>query len=101
MKLGRVIGNVVSEKKVENLLGLKLLVVEYLNDRLEPVNKTAVCTDTVSAGIGEIVLLCSSSSSRFTRATRNACTDNSIVGIVSSISVANKYIYQQNVVDIE
>jgi len=96
MKLGIVIGNVVSTKKAESLNGLKLLVVDYLNDRLESVNKSVVCTDTVSAGEGDVVLICSSSSARLTSSTKNVCTDNSIVGIVTSISIKNKYLYNKS-----
>lgn len=35
MYLGRVIGTVVSTSKNENLIGMKLLVVEKLTERLE------------------------------------------------------------------
>ena len=94
LKLGKVIGTVVSVRKVSNLKSIKLLVVEYLNEKLESQKKTAVCTDTVSAGEGDIVLVCSSSSSRQTSMTKNSCTDNSIIGIVDSISSNNIYIYE-------
>ena len=86
MQLGKVIGNVVSVQKENNLIGLKLLVVDYLNEKLQSIGKTSVCTDTVSAGPGDVVLLCSSSSARLTKLTKDVCTDNSIVGIVDSIS---------------
>jgi len=94
LKIGKVIGSVVSVRKVNNLKSIKLLVVEYLNDKLESLNKTAVCTDTVSAGEGDIVLVCSSSSSRQTVTTKDTCTDNSIIGIIDSISSDNNYIYE-------
>ena len=66
MKLGRVIGSVFAMRKVDNLRGSTLLVVEYLDEKLISKNKSVVCTDTVSAGEGDIVLLCSSSSARLT-----------------------------------
>jgi len=94
MILGRVIGTVVAMRKVNNLRGSTLLVVEYLDENLVSKNKSAVCTDTVSAGEGDIVLLCSSSSARQTEATENVCTDNSIVGIVDSINLNNDYLYR-------
>jgi microcompartment protein CcmK/EutM len=96
MKLGIVIGTVVSTKKTGNVEGLKMLVVSYLNDELLDTKKTAVCIDTVNAGNGDIVLLCSSSSARLTAMTRSAATDNTIVGIVDAISSGNKYTYQKN-----
>ncbi len=93
MQLGKVIGNVVSVKKVENLSGLKLMVVDYLDEELKSKEKSTVCVDTVSAGKGDLVLLCSSSSARLTADTKNVCTDNTIVGIVDSVSADGKYIY--------
>ena len=96
MKLGLVIGNVVSTRKVESVGGLKMLVVSYLNDELVDTKKTAVCLDTVGAGSGDIVLLCASSSARMTELTRKAVTDNTIVGIVDAISSGNRYTYKKN-----
>ena len=90
MQLGRVIGNVVAVKKVDNLSGFKLMVVDYLDDKLKSKGKSTVCVDTVSAGKGDLVLLCSSSSARLTADTKNVCTDNTIVGIVDSVSVNGK-----------
>jgi len=95
MHLGKVIGNVVSVNKESNLEGLKLLVVNYMNDELNLTGKTAVCTDSVSAGPGDVVLLCASSSARLTRLTKNVCTDNTIVGIVDSISSSGETLYHK------
>jgi microcompartment protein CcmK/EutM len=96
MKLGTVIGNVVSTRKVENNGGLKMLVVSYLTDELVDTKKTAVCIDTVGAGVGDVVLLCSSSSARLTAMTGRAVTDNTIVGIVDAISVNSVYTYEKS-----
>ena len=97
MKIGRVIGNLVSTKKSGNIDGLKILVVSYLDERLSGMRKSAVCIDTVGAGDGDIVLLCSSSSARFTETTKNSAVDNAIIGIIDSISEGRKYIYKRSV----
>jgi microcompartment protein CcmK/EutM len=96
MKLGKVIGNVVSTKKEGNITGLKILVVSYLDENLTDTKKTAACIDTMSAGEGDIVLLCSSSSARMTKMTKNVASDNTIVGIVDSVSSGNIYTYKKN-----
>ena len=96
MKLGLVIGKVISTRKEGNVEGLKILVVSYLNENFEDRNKTAACIDTVNAGEGDVVLLCSSSSARLTAVTKNVATDNTIVGIVDSVSSGNKYLYRKN-----
>lgn len=97
MQLGKVIGNVVSVQKESNLHGLKLLVIDYLDEKLQSLGKSTVCTDTVSAGPGDLVLLCSSSSARLTKLTKDVCTDNSIIGIVDSISSNNNILYQKGI----
>ncbi|MEE9431915.1 MAG: EutN/CcmL family microcompartment protein [Melioribacteraceae bacterium] len=97
MQLGKVIGNVVAVQKEKNLIGLKLLVVDYLDEKLQSIGKSAVCTDTVSAGPGDVVMLCSSSSARLTKLTKDVCTDNSIVGIVDSISSSSSTFYKKGI----
>jgi microcompartment protein CcmK/EutM len=96
MKLGLVIGKVVSTRKEGNVQGLKILVVSYLDEQMNDTKKTAACIDTVGAGEGDIVLLCASSSARLTVLTKNVATDNTIVGVVDSISSEGKYIFKKN-----
>lgn len=50
MYLGRVIGTVVSTSKNEHLVGMKLLVVEKLTERLEREGTSEVAVDSVGAG---------------------------------------------------
>lgn len=95
MKLGKVIGKVVSTRKEGNLEGLKILIVGYLDDKLSDTGKSAACIDTVNAGGGDIVLVCSSSSARQTVKTSNVATDNTIVGVIDSISSSNKTLYKK------
>lgn len=95
MKFGKVIGQIISTRKAGNVEGLKLLVVHYLDEKLRETQKTAACIDTVKAKQGDIVLLCSSSSARMTKLTRHVCTDNTIVGIVDSISSNKKDWYKK------
>lgn len=96
MKLGRVIGQLVSTKKTGNIDGLKILVVSYLDDKLSDTKKSAACIDTVGAGNNDIVLLCSSSSARLTDTTKKTATDNAIIGIIDSVSSGRKYIYKRS-----
>lgn len=96
MKLGRVIGQIVSTRKEGNVDGLPLLVVKYLDENLGDRPHSAACIDTVSAKNGDIVLLCMSSSARMTKYTRNVCTDNTIVGIVDIISIRGKDCYKRS-----
>lgn len=95
MKIGKVIGSIVATKKNGNLTNLKVMLVEYLNEDLSETGRTVACIDTVNAGSGDVVLLCSSSSARLTNMTKNVATDNSIVAIVDSVSKEGNYIYRK------
>ncbi len=96
MQLAKIIGTVVSTRKEGKVHGLKILVAQYLNEALEELPKTAACVDTVGAGIGDVVLLCSSSSARMTDLTKGVCTDNTIVAIVDCVTSNNRKIYQKS-----
>ena len=55
MQLARVIGDVVMTRKDENLVGIKLLVVQPLTPERRPAGKPLVAVDAVGAGVGEEV----------------------------------------------
>ena len=95
MQLGKVIGNVVSTNKEGNLAGLKIMVVAHLDENMSFTGKTDACIDTVSAGDGDLVILCSSSSARVTGMTKNTATDNAIVGIIDTIVKNKKSVYRK------
>ena len=61
MYLGRVIGTVVSTSKNEDLIGMKLLIVERLDEHLQRSGETEIAVDSVGAGNGEIVIVCGGS----------------------------------------
>lgn len=87
MYLGRVIGIVVSTSKNEHLVGMKLLIVEKLTERLERAGTSEVAVDSVGAGTGEIVIVCKGSSARYVFGKGDAPVDTSIVGIVDTVEV--------------
>ncbi len=93
MQFGEVIGNVVSTRKTGKIEGLPLLVVRLLNADLNPLDKTVVCTDTVNARPGDLVLTVATSSARATAKTRDRCTDRSITAIVDLVSVGKTNLY--------
>lgn len=57
MTLGRVIGTVVSTVKHRDYNGLKLLVVQPVNERLQPSEPSFLAVDVVQAGVGDLVLV--------------------------------------------
>ena len=95
MKLGIVIGNVVATRKTGNMGGRKILVVRYLTEELAETGLTHACIDTVDAGVGDVVLLCASSSARVTATTKGVATDSAIVGVVDEVASGTKYLYRK------
>jgi ethanolamine utilization protein EutN len=57
MLFGRVKGNAVCTLKYTGTEGLKLLVVQPLNKKMEPVGKLQVAADVVDAGIGDLCVM--------------------------------------------
>lgn len=76
MIVGKVIGNVWATRKVENLNGLKFMVVELDS------NKKIVACDGIGAGIGDKVLVTQGSSARKISCLENSPVDASIIGII-------------------
>ncbi len=89
MHLARVTGAVVSTQN-RPLNGKKLLLVRRVSaddDRpILPTSGDEVAVDSVGAGVGELVLLCSGSSARHVFSGPNEAIDLAIVGIVDSLS---------------
>lgn len=56
MKIGRVTGTVVSTRKLESLEGIKLLLVQPLDDKMQNSGNPLVACDTVQAGTGDLVI---------------------------------------------
>lgn len=80
MRLGRVIGNVVSTNKEDTLVGFKLLVVKLENSH--GADETLVAVDRLGAGTGTKVLVTLGSSARIHLGNSMAPIDAAIVGIV-------------------
>ena len=102
MFIARVTGSVVATQKVAAMVGSKLLTVEPLRvdpagrDKLIGTGRTFVCVDTVGAGLGETVLIVQGSSARLTPELEKLPVDATIIGIVDTVNVENKTIYNGN-----
>ena len=95
MILGEVIGSVVSTRKDDSLVGLKLLIVQELTIDCEPTGSIVVAADAVGAGVQEIVLCASGSSARLTEVTKDRPVDAVIMAIVDSFEVEGDWRYKK------
>ena len=95
MILAEVVGTVVSSRKDPALEGLKLLAVQPLGKGLAPTGSILVAVDSVGAGAGEIVLIVSGSSARYTAVTSGRPADASILAIVDQVAASGTTIYDK------
>lgn len=63
MLKGKVIGNIVSTRKNENIVGSKILEIRLVENNQET-DKYIIAIDSVGAGIGEYVLITTGSGAR-------------------------------------
>jgi len=90
MKFGKVLGRVVSTQKVESLEGVKLLLLQPLDEHKQNVGYPIVAVDTIRCGIGEFVYYeTSKEASRVIETVMNP-TDAAIMGIIDNMLVELK-----------
>ena len=89
MLLAKVIGNIVSTRKEEALVGFKLLLLQ----EIEPEDETLygekfVAVDTLGAGVTDRVLVVRGGGARIANEMhRNAPIDAAIIGIIDTVDV--------------
>ncbi len=87
MHLAKVIGDVVATRKDDNLIGLKLLIIQPLTPEREPAGRALVAVDAVGAGVGEEVFFVRGKEASFPFYPVEAPVDAGIVGIVDHWSL--------------
>jgi microcompartment protein CcmK/EutM len=96
MILARVVGTVVSTRKVEPLRSVKLLVVEPVRPSGEPAGAHFVAADAVGAGAGETVLVAQGSSARLTDVSQDRPVDAVIMGIVDLVELRDEVVFRKS-----
>lgn len=87
MKLGKVIGRVVSTRKIESFGGLKLLLVQPLDENRNPSGEAIVAADNIQSGVGELIYYeTSKEAGRILVNTMNP-VDAAIMGIVDDLYI--------------
>ena len=87
MEIGKVIGNVVSVSKIEELNPVRLFLIQILDSNLKPKNDFVVAIDTIGVGFGDEVIITIGSGSRFTEISKPTHTDASIVARIDNLKV--------------
>lgn len=100
MILALVEGSIVATKKNPKMTGAKFLLVRPLvvdkpeAKELRPGTSTLVAVDSLGAGEGEVVLIVQGSSARLAGPDKDSPVDAVVVGIVDTVDVAKRKIYQ-------
>lgn len=88
MLFGRVKGTAVCTLKYAGTEGLKLLVVQPLNKRLEPLGALQVAADVVDAGVGDLcVMVRSREAALALTGEKFVPIDLTLVGVVDEINI--------------
>lgn len=88
MKLARVLGTVVATQKYRDLEGIKFLVVQPLNEDLQPDGLTQVAADaTAQSAPGELVFMVASREAAQALPETFVPVDLAITGIVDQVHV--------------
>jgi microcompartment protein CcmK/EutM len=87
MIFAKVIGQVVSTQKEENLTGKKLLLCKETDASGLPLSAYHVAVDAVGAGEGDFVLIATGSAARMTEQTVDTPVDAVIMAIIDSVEL--------------
>jgi ethanolamine utilization protein EutN len=91
MLLGRVHGTAVCTLKYPGTEGLKLLIVQPLNKKLQPVGSLQVAADVVQAGIGDLCVMVRSREAALAMPdVKFVPIDLALVGIVDELVVEDE-----------
>lgn len=101
MFVAKVTGSIVATEKVDTMRGHKLLVVEPYRldqdgrEQLITTGRTFVAVDMLGSGVGDFVLIVQGSSARFTPETQKLPIDCVVIGIVDSVNIEKKQVYNR------
>ncbi|MCB0153374.1 MAG: EutN/CcmL family microcompartment protein [Anaerolineae bacterium] len=88
MLLGKIVGTAVATMKTAGLAGVKLLVVQRLNNKLEPVGNLQVAADGAQqAGLGDTVVLVRAREAALTLTDTFVPVDLAVVGVVDQVNI--------------
>ncbi|MDI6809483.1 MAG: EutN/CcmL family microcompartment protein [Candidatus Eisenbacteria bacterium] len=88
MRIGKVVGDVVSTIKHKHLVNRKIQIVELLSMSKAPTGKTILALDTVDAGAGDVVLLVDEGTSAAQiLSTERGPVRTLIVGVIDSVNI--------------
>jgi carbon dioxide concentrating mechanism protein CcmL len=95
MQIAKVRGTVVSTHKEPSLRGVKLLLLQFVDEEGQLLPQYEVAGDQVGAGIDEWVLVSRGSAARIVDGSENRPLDAMVVAIIDTVSVENRLLYSK------
>ncbi len=95
MQIARVRGTVTSTLKDPSLRGVKLLLLQMMDEEGQPQPGYEVAADTVGAGLDEWVLVSRGSAARQILDSEKRPLDAAVVAIIDTVSVENRLLYSK------
>ncbi len=95
MQIAKVRGTVVSTHKELSLRGVKLLLLQFINEEGRLLPEYEVAGDQVGAGLDEWVLVSRGSAARQIDGGESRPIDAMVVAIIDTVSVDNRLLYSK------
>ncbi|MEH2071820.1 MAG: EutN/CcmL family microcompartment protein [Nostoc sp.] len=95
MQVAKVRGTVVSTQKDPSLRGVKLLLLQLVDEDGNILPQYEVAADTVGAGVDEWVLVTRGSAARQVVGNEQRPLDAAVVAIIDTINLADRLIYSK------
>ncbi|MDZ8104438.1 MAG: EutN/CcmL family microcompartment protein [Nostoc sp. DedQUE12a] len=95
MQVAKVRGTVVSTQKDPSLRGVKLLLLQLVDENGNILPQYEVAADIVGAGVDEWVLVSRGSAARQVDGNEKRPLDAAVVAIIDTIHVADRVIYSK------
>ena len=95
MQIAKVLGTVVSTQKDPSLMGLKFLLLQFIDEAGQLLPRYEVAADSVGAGVDEWVLVSRGSAARQSERNESRPLDALVVGIIDTVTVNNRSLYSK------
>jgi carbon dioxide concentrating mechanism protein CcmL len=95
MQIAKVRGTVVSTQKDPSLRGVKLLLLQFVDEDGHLLPKYEVAADNVGAGVDEWVLVSRGSAARQVTGSEQRPLDAAVVAIIDTVRVDDRLVYSK------
>jgi carbon dioxide concentrating mechanism protein CcmL len=95
MQIAKVRGTVVSTQKDPSLRGVKLLLLQLVDEEGQLLQSYEVAADSVGAGVDEWVLVSRGSAARQVQGSEQRPLDAAVIAIIDTVHVEDRMIYSK------